>query len=135
MNGSNSFLLYANSISLNNNEIGLVGKGKNRHYMENIMENNDDKNLEGENTIEEKAQILNFIYEDDLKRKITKNDIEWEDNYYDIYNPNIDDDIIEQNLEKLENDIIIKDEQKNKSFYQSFNINKNAEKAKPYYIN
>ena len=135
VSGSNSSLLYANSISLNNNEIGLVGKGKNRHYMENIMENNDDKNLEGENTIEEKAQILNFIYEDDLKRKITKNDIEWEDNYYDIYNPNIDDDIIEQNLEKLENDIIIKDEQKNKSFYQSFNINKNAEKTKPYYIN
>ena len=135
VSGSNSSLLYANSISLNNNEIGLVGKGKNRHYMENIMENNDDRNLEGENTIEEKAQILNFIYEDDLKRKITKNDIEWEDNYYDVYNPNIDDNIFEQNLEKEENDIIIKDKQKNKSFYQSFNINKNIEKFKPYYIN
>ena len=136
VSGSNSSLLYANSISLNNNEIGLVGKGKNRHYMENIMENNDDRNLEGENTIEEKAQILNFIYEDDLKRKITKNDIEWEDNYYDVYNPNIDDDeILVQNLEKEENDILIKEKQKNKSFYQSFNINKNQEKFKPYYIN
>ena len=134
VSGSNSSLLYVNSISLNNNEIGLVGKGKNRHYMENIMENNDDKNLEGENTIEEKAQILNFIYEDDLKRKITKNDIEWEDNYYDVYNPNIED-LLEQNLEKEENYTEIKDIPKNKSFYQSFNINKNSDKFKPYYIN
>ena len=129
VNGSNS------SICLNNNEIGLVGKGKNRHYMENIMENNDDRNLEGENTIEEKAQILNFIYEDDLKRKITKNDIQWEDNYYDIYNPNIDDNLLEQNSDKEEYDIIIKNKQKNKSFYQAFNINKNSIITKPYYIN
>ena len=132
VSGSNSSLLYVNSISLNNNEIGLVGKGKYRHYMENIMENNDDKNSEGENTIEEKAQILNFIYEDDLKRKITKNDIEWEDNYYNIYNPNIED-ILEPKLEKEENNIIVTN--KNKSFYQSFNINKNTDKFKPYYIN
>ena len=135
MSRSNSFLLYANSISLNNNEIGLVGKGKNRHYMENIMENNDDRNLEGENTMEEKAQIFNFICEDNLKRKITKNDIEWEDNYYDIYNPNIDDNLFEQNSDKKEeNDTIIKNNKKNKSLYQS-NINKNSNKSKPYYIN
>ena len=136
MNGSNSFLLYANSISLNNNEIGLVGKGNNRHYMENIMENNNDRNLEGENTMEEKAQILNFICEDDLKIKITKNDIEWEENYYDIYNPNIDDNLFEQNSEKKEEyDIIIKNNQKNKSLFQSFNVSKNSNKSNPYYIN
>ena len=129
VNGSNS------SICLNNNEIGLVGKGKNRHYMENIKENNDDKNLEGENTIEEKAQILNFICEDDLKRKITKNDIEWEENYYDIYNPIIDDDILDQNTCKEKNEIIIKNKPKNKNFYQTFNINKNSDKSKPFYIN
>ena len=129
VNGSNS------SICLNNNEIGLVGKGKNRHYMENIKENNDDRNLEGENTIEEKAQILNFICEDDLKRKITKNDIEWEENYYDIYDPIIDDNILDQITCKEKNEIIIKSKPKNKSFYQTFNINKNSDKSKPYYIN
>ena len=129
VNGSNS------SICLNNNEIGLVGKGKNRHYMENIMENNDDRNLEGENTIEEKAQILNFICEDDLKRKITKNDIEWEDNYYDIYAPIIDDNIVEENSYKEKYDIIIKNKPKNKSFNQNLNINKNLDKSKAYYIN
>ena len=129
VNGSNS------SICLNNNEIGLVGKGKNRHYMENIKENNDDRNLEGENTIEEKAQILNFICEDDLKRKITKNDIEWEENYYDIYDPIIDDNILDQIICKEKNEIIIKSKPKNKSFYQTFNINKNSDKSKPYYIN
>ena len=138
MNGSNSFLLYVNSNSLNNNEIGLVGKGKNRHYMENIMENNDDRNIEGENTMEEKAQILNFICEDNLKRKITKNDIEWEDNYYDIYNPNIDDNLFEENSRKEENDFKIRNNpnnQKNKSLYQSFNLNKTSTKSKPYYVN
>ena len=129
INGSNS------SICLNNNEIGLIGKGKNRYYMENIKENNDDRNLDGENTIEEKAQILNFICEDDLKRKITKNDIEWEDNYYDIYDPIIDENIIFKNTFKKPTDIIIKNKPKNKSFYQSLNINKNIDKSKPYYIN
>ena len=129
VNGSNS------SICLNNNEIGLVGKGKNRHYMENIMENNDDRNLEGENTIEEKAQILNFICEDDLKRKITKNDIEWEEKYYDIYDPIIDDNILDQNSSKEKYDIIIKNKPKNKSFCQTLNNNKNIDKSKPYYIN
>ena len=135
VNGSNSFLLYTNSISLNNNEIGLVGKGKNKYYMENIIENNDDRNLEGENTIEEKAQILNFICEDDLKKKITKNDIEWEDNYYDIYNPKFDNSLFEQNSDKEEYDIIIKNSKKNKSICQTFNINNNSNKSKPYYIN
>ena len=135
VNGSNSFLLYTNSISLNNNEIGLVGRGKNRHYMENIMENNDDRNLEGENTMEEKVQILNFICEDDLKRKITKKDIEWEDNYYDIYNPNIDNNLFEQNWDKEEYDIITKNNEKNKSLYQAFNTNKYSNKSKSYYIN
>jgi hypothetical protein len=129
VNGSNS------SICLNNNEIGLVGKGKNRHYMENIMENNDDRNLEGENTIEEKAQILNFICEDDLKRKITKNDIEWEENYYDIYDPIIDENILEENSFKEKYDITNKKKPKNKSFNQTLNINKNLDKSKPYYIN
>ena len=129
VNGSNS------SICLNNNEIGLVGKGKNRHYMENIMENNDDRNLEGENTIEEKAQILNFICEDDLKRKITKNDIEWEENYYDIYDPIIDDNILEQDSSMEKSEIIIKNKPKNKSFYQTLNININLDKSKPNYIN
>ena len=129
VNGSNS------SICLNNNEIGLVGKGKNRHYMENIMENNDDRNLEGENTIEEKAQILNFICEDDLKRKITKNDIEWEENYFDIYDPIIDENILEENSFKEKYDITNKKKPKNKSFNQTLNINKNLDKSKPYYIN
>ena len=103
VNQSNSSLLYFNSISINNNnnnnnnntnnnnnEIGLIGKGNNLHYMENIRENTD-KNIETENTIEEKGHILDFFEENDLKRKITKNDIEWETDYYDVYKPIIDD--------------------------------------------
>ena len=133
VNQSNSSLLYFNSISINNNnnnnnkknEIGLIGKGNNLHYMENIMENTD-KNIETENTIEEKGHILDLFEENDLKRKITKKDIEWETDYYDVYNPLIDDSNLldDEKIEKIaknENQLI-----KNK---------KNMNNSKHCYIN
>ena len=139
VNQSNSSLLYFNSISINNNnnnnnnnitnnntnnnnnEIGLIGKGNNLHYMENIMENTD-KNIETENTIEEKGRILDFFEENDLKRKITKNDIEWENDYYDVYNPVIDDDNIS-------------DEKTEKNGNQPNTSKQNKQKSKHCYIN
>ena len=95
---SNCSLSYFNSVPIkkNRNEIGLIGKGKNRHYMENIIENTN-KNIETENTIEEKVKILDYLKENDLKRKINKNDIEWENDYYDINNPIISDINLEDN--------------------------------------
>ena len=142
LNGTNSSLLNCNSISLNNNEIGLVGKGNNMHYMENIMENND-KDIESQNTIEEKENILDFFCENDLKRKINKNDIEWEDNYYDVYNPIIeDDDILYENSKKDEyyhfNQKNNKNENKNKNIYETINISidkKSDINNKPTYVN
>ena len=91
-NNSNSSLLVLNSLltnkeGLNNkNEIGVLGRDKNNNinYMENIIENE-----ESINTIEGKNEILNILGYNNLKRKICKNDIEWEKDYYDIWNPNI----------------------------------------------
>ena len=131
-NQSNSSLYY-NSISMNNNnnknEIGLIGKGNNMHYMENIMEKTN-KNIESENTIEEeeKDEILDFLGENDLKRKITKNDIEWEKKYYDIYNPEIDDSIFESNFKKDEYDLITN----KKNWKKNKNDFKNIENIKSY---
>ena len=118
-NQSNSSLYY-NSISMNNNknEIGLVGKGNNLHYMENIMEKIN-RNNEDENSIEEedKEEILDFFGENDLKRKITKKDIDWENNYYDVYNPIIEDNIHENIYDKNEYESIKKKKNSNKTKY------------------
>ena len=118
-NQSNSSSLYFNSPSLNKNEIGLIGKGNNLHYMENIVEKID-KNNESENISEDKEKILDFFKENDLKRKINKNDIEWEDNYYDVYNPVIDDNISDKSFEKDEYKLI-KNKKRNVKFKDIFN--------------
>ena len=129
-NQSNSSLLNFNSIPTNNNnnknEIGLIGKGNNMHYMENIMEITN-KNIESENTIEEKEQILDFFGENDLKRKINKNDIDWEDNYFDINNPIIDDDILDKSFENDDYELIKykKSGHKNKNVFQTIENIKN----------
>ena len=114
-NQSNSSSLYINSPSLKKNEIGLIGKGNNMHYMENIVEK-----IDKNNESEDKEKILDFFEENDLKRKIKKNDIEWEDNYYDVYNPVIDDNISENSFEKDEYKLI-KNKKNNHKFKDIFN--------------
>ena len=83
--------------NMNKNEIGLIGKDNNKHYVENIVEKID-KNVE--------SDIFDFLGENDLKRKINKKDIEWEDTYYDINNPIIKDDEIKNQLFLEEDNIL-----------------------------
>ena len=83
--------------NMNKNEIGLIGKDNNKHYVENIVEKID-KNVE--------SDIFDFLGENDLKRKINKKDIEWEDTYYDINNPIIKDDEINNQLFLEEDNIL-----------------------------
>ena len=96
------------SKSWKKNEIGLIGKdnNNNRHYVENIVEKID-KNVE--------SDIFDFLGENYLKRKINKKDIEWEDTYYDINKPIIDDDISELTTEKEKNVLSYNDKIKNRS--------------------
>ena len=101
--------------NMNKNEIGLIGKDNNKHYVENIDEKID-KNIE--------SDIFDFLGENDLKRKINKKDIEWEDNYYDINNPVIkDDEIINQLILDEDNilEIINSTDIKNKNHKNSNN--------------
>ena len=104
--------------NMNKNEIGLIGKDNNKHYVENIVEKID-KNVE--------SDIFDFLGENDLKRKINKKDIEWEDTYYDINNPIIKDDEINNQL-FLEEDnileIINQRENKNKNEHNKNIYNK-----------
>ena len=44
------------------------------------------------NEIEDKEEIMNF-FEFDNDKKITKENIIWENNYYDIWNPIISDEV------------------------------------------
>ena len=83
-----------NPLPWKKNEIGLIGKDNNKHYVENIIEKID-KNGE--------SDILDFLGENDLKRKINRKDIEWEETYYDINKPIIDDDIINTSIDMEEN--------------------------------
>ena len=83
--------------NMNKNEIGLIEKDNNKHYVENIVEKID-KNVE--------SDIFEFLGENDLKRKINKKDIEWEDTYYDINNPIIKDDEISNQLHLEEDNIL-----------------------------
>ena len=83
--------------NMNKNEIGLIGKDNNKHYVENIVEKID-KNVE--------SDIFDFLGENDLKRKINKKDIEWEDTYYDINNPIIKDYEINNQLFLEEDNIL-----------------------------
>ena len=100
--------MQGNSKSWKKNEIGLIGKdnNNNRHYVENIVEKID-KNVE--------SDIFDFLGENYLKRKINKKDIEWEETYYDIYKPIIDDDIFDLISEKEKNTLSYKDKKKNRS--------------------
>ena len=83
--------------NMNKNEIGLIGKDNNKHYVENIVKKID-KNVE--------SDIFEFLGENDIKRKINKKDIEWEDTYYDINNPIIKDVEINNELNSEEDNIL-----------------------------
>ena len=101
---SSNISLNFNSISLNNNETGncIV---KDNNLLVSIVENIEN-NIEGENEIEDKEEIMDF-FEFDTQRKIRKENIKWENTYFDIWNPIISDDFdINDNEEESYNHIV-----------------------------
>ena len=50
-----------------------------------------EKKDDSSNYVEDKDELFDILRYD-LKRKISKNDIEWDDKFYDIYNPDISSD-------------------------------------------
>lgn len=96
INNSNISLNF-NSISLNNNETG--NNCKENNLLVSIVEHIENNNGVT-NEIEDKEEIIDIFGFDkfDLERRITKDNILWENNCYNIWNPIIsDDDILEDN--------------------------------------
>ena len=102
-NNNSNLSINFNSISLNNNDIGNCLGKDNINLLVSIVEHIENNN-EGMNEIEDKEEIMNF-FEFDNDKKITKENIIWENNYYDIWNPIISDeeDINEINYNNKEN--------------------------------
>ena len=80
--GSNNSINF-NSLSSNNND----NNKDNNNLLEYIVEKIEKKD-ESANYAEDKDEIMDF-FKFELVRKISKNDIKWENKYYDIYNPEI----------------------------------------------
>ena len=122
ISGSNNSL-FINSLSLYNNENYCFNNNKeNNNILNNLekIEKKDDRS----NYAEEKDELID-IFKFDLKRKISKNDIEWDNKFYDIYNPDISSD-----SDYSENDINFR---KNKNFInRNYFHFKNSLKNKKY---
>ena len=105
INNSNISLNF-NSISLNNNE--TANNCKENNLLVSIVEHIENNNG-GVNEIDDKEEIIDIFGFDkfDLERKITKDNIIWDNNCYDIWNPIIsDDDILEEENNNDNNYII-----------------------------
>ena len=75
-----------NSLSLNNNEFGYNSNCK-ENNLDYIVENIEKKE-ESLNDVDDKDEIIDF-FKFDLVRKISKNDVKWDNKYYNIWNPDI----------------------------------------------
>ena len=107
-NSSNSNLsLNFNSISLNNNEIGNVCKDNhiNNNLLVSIVEHIENNN-ENQNELDDKEvmDLLELDEDKEKEQKISKENISWDNTYYDIWNPVISD--IEENDINDDNDYV-----------------------------
>lgn len=108
-NTSNSNLsLNFNSISLNNNEIGNICKDthiNNNNLLVSIVEHIENNN-ENQNELDDKEvmDLLELDEDKEKEQKISKENISWDNTYYDIWNPVISD--IEDNNDKDDKDFV-----------------------------
>ena len=93
-NYSNTSLNF-NSISSNCNENGNYLNKDSNNLLMSIVEKIEN-NTESVNEIDDKEEIMDF-FKFDLSRKIKKEDIVWENEYYNIWNPYFSDDDIDKN--------------------------------------
>jgi len=110
-----------NSLSLNNNEFNCYCKDNN-NMLDYIVEKIE-KNEESVNYVDDKDLIIDF-FKFDLSRKINKKDIIWENKIYNIWNPDINSDFDENDIDD-ENDYYninkISNDTKNKSINMNIN--------------
>ena len=89
-NNISNISINFNSNSSNNNETCNILSKDNNNLLVSLM-GKIEKNVESINEInDDKEEIMDF-FTFDMERKIKKEDINWEQDYYDIWNPNIED--------------------------------------------
>ena len=118
-NCSNISSINFNSISSNNNENGNYYNKDSNNFLMSIVEKIEN-NAESGNEIEDKEEIIDF-FKFDLSRKIKKEDIIWENDYYDIWNPNFSYD----DINKISNSISLKEKKYNKNLKLKVNLKSN----------
>ena len=89
---------------------------------------NEKKNIEAQ---KQKKNDLKILIEDNYKRKINKNEIEWEKEYYNVFSPIIDDDILYNYINNKNKNL-----KKNQIYIHSeVNIFKNSKNQKIFNLN
>ena len=128
--GTGSYSLSNNiiSFSLNNNDNNNINSNNinnilcfnNLNILENIMEKIE-KNEESENDEEGGEEFLNiFGNESQIQNKINKNNISFEDKFYDIWNPNIT--TINDEIENVNEIKVDEIKENNNNINNDFNI-------------
>ena len=129
-NNSNLSLNF-NSISLNNNELGNGLYKDNNNLLVSIVEHIENNN-EGQNELEDKEEFIDLL-ELEEQKKISKENIIWDDNYFDIWNPSFSDvDSNNDNIINNNNDFINEDIGEN---YFKCEVNDNNLNNKNIFIN
>ena len=129
-NNSNLSLNF-NSISLNNNELGNGLYKDNNNLLVSIVEHIENNN-EGQNELEDKEEFIDLL-ELEEQKKISKENIIWDDNYFDIWNPTFSDvDSNNDNIINNNNDFINEDIGEN---YFKCEVNDNNLNNKNIFIN
>ena len=129
-NNSNLSLNF-NSISLNNNELGNGLYKDNNNLLVSIVEHIENNN-EGQNELEDKEEFIDLL-ELDEQKKISKENLIWDDNYFDIWNPTFSDvDSNNDNIINNNNDFINEDIGEN---YFKCEVNDNNLNNKNIFIN
>ena len=130
-NNSNLSLNF-NSISLNNNELGNGLYKDNNNLLVSIVEHIENNN-EGQNELEDKEEFIDLL-ELDEQKKISKENLIWDDNYFDIWNPTFSD--VDSNNDNIinnnNNDFINEDIGEN---YFKCEVNDNNLNNKNIFIN
>ena len=109
-----------NNININMNNVNNILCFNNLNILENIMEKIE-KNEESENDEEGGEEFLNiFGNESQIQNKINKNNISFEDKFYDIWNPNIT--TINDEIENVNEIKVDEIKENNNNINNDFNI-------------
>ena len=118
-NNSNLSINF-NSISINNNEMGNCLYKDNNNLLVSIVEHIENNNEEEQNELEDKEEFMDLL-ELDEEKKISKDNVVWDNNYFDIWNPIFSD--VDSNNDNISNNNDIINEGIGENYFKCENNN------------